>query len=84
MGGYILAILSKIILKQGNIWDIQKVKQKGYLRKNLTQKENEMTTAKIVKRLGILESELTNDVVEYIEMLNEYIELYELLKEKGE
>tara|TARA_R110002096_G_scaffold269461_1_gene463289 strand:- start:216 stop:443 length:228 start_codon:yes stop_codon:yes gene_type:complete len=45
MGGYILAILSKIILKQGNIWDIQKVKQKGYLRKNLTQKEKEMNKA---------------------------------------
>ena len=42
MGGYILAILSQIILKQGNIWDTQKVKQKGYLNKNLKQKEKEM------------------------------------------
>lgn len=43
-----------------------------------------MTTTKIVKRLGVIESELTNGVAEYIDMLNEYIELYELLKEKGE
>ena len=42
MGGYILEILFRVILKQGNIWDIQKVKQKGYLNKNLKQKENKM------------------------------------------
>ena len=49
MGGYILAILSRIILKQGNIWDIQKVKQKGYLNKNLKQKENEMDKNKLAR-----------------------------------
>ena len=43
-----------------------------------------MTRTKILKRLALLERELTNDVTEYIDMLNEYIELYELLKEKGE
>ena len=43
-----------------------------------------MTITKIVKRLGIIESELTNGVTEYIDMLDEYIKLYELLKEKGE
>ena len=43
-----------------------------------------MTTTKIVKRLGVIESELTNGVAEYIDMLNEYFELYELLREKGE
>ena len=43
-----------------------------------------MTIPKIVKRLGIIESELTNGVTEYIDMLDEYIKLYELLKEKGE
>ena len=42
-----------------------------------------MTKAYIVKRLGILEYDLTNGVAEYIEMLDEYIDLYELLKEKG-
>ena len=42
-----------------------------------------MTTAKIVKRLGVLEHGLTDGVAEYIEMLDEYIDLYELLKEKG-
>jgi hypothetical protein len=42
MGGYILAILSRIISRQGNIWDTQKIKQKCYLNKNLKQKENEM------------------------------------------
>ena len=41
-----------------------------------------MTTTKIIKRLGVIESELTNDVAEYIEMLDEYIELYEILKQK--
>jgi len=35
-------ILSIIILYQGNICITQKVKQKGYLRKNLRQKEKEM------------------------------------------
>ena len=42
-----------------------------------------MTKAKIIKRLGILEHGLTDGVAEYIEMLDEYIELYELLKKKG-
>ena len=41
-----------------------------------------MTITKIVKRLGIIESELTNGVTEYIDMLNEYIELYDELKLK--
>ena len=39
-----------------------------------------MKTKKIIKRLGVIESELTNDVLEYIDMLNEYIDLYEELK----
>ena len=38
----------------------------------------------ILKRLGVLEHGLTNGVSEYIEMLEEYIELYEELKTKGE
>jgi len=36
----------------------------------------------IVKRLGELEYALTDGVSEYIEMLEEYIELYEELKAK--
>jgi len=36
----------------------------------------------ILKRLGVLEHGLTNGVSEYVEMLEEYIELYEKLKEK--
>jgi len=49
MGGYILAILLRIILKQGNIWDTQKAKQKGYLNKNLKTKEKEMNKHDIDK-----------------------------------
>ena len=55
MGGYILAILSQIILKQGNIWDTQKVKQKGYLKKNLKQKENKMD--KTIARMETLDKD---------------------------
>jgi|TARA_R110002073_G_scaffold77297_2_gene187232 hypothetical protein len=55
MGGYILAILSQIILKQGNIWDTQKVKQKGYLNKNLKEKENKMD--KTIARMETLDKD---------------------------
>ena len=41
-----------------------------------------MTNIHIVKRLAVIEKELTNDVVEYIDMLHEYIDLYEELKMK--
>ena len=43
-----------------------------------------MTIVEIVRRLGVIESELTNGVAEYIDMLNEYIDLYEELKLKGD
>ena len=55
MGGYILAILSQIILKQENIWDTQKVKQKGYLNKNLKEKENKMD--KTIARMETLDKD---------------------------
>jgi len=41
-----------------------------------------MQINEIVKRLGVLESELTNGVAEYIDMLDEYLELYDKLKEE--
>jgi hypothetical protein len=48
----------------------------------LKRKGEVMQINQIVKRLGVLESELTNGVAEYIDMLDEYLELYDELKEK--
>ena len=39
-----------------------------------------MQLNQIVKRLGVLEHKLTNGVSEYIEILDEYLELYDKLK----
>jgi|14BtaG_2_1085337.scaffolds.fasta_scaffold321168_2 enterochelin esterase-like enzyme len=50
--------------------------------RQIKEKEKEMKYNQIVKRLGELEYALTDGVSEYIEMLEEYIELYEELKAK--
>ena len=41
-----------------------------------------MTITNMIKRLGAIESELTDGIPEYIDLLNEYIDLYEELKYK--